>query len=271
MNQRIRVSRSSCSVKLIPPTSRHLWHLFFWPLEQKLKTFLESGLWLARLDTFAEASESQLPHANLGLLVKAGTPLIPWIQAQYQMEARSAYASCWHMSEADPSAYAWEQFGLNGRGVAIRTTPEAMWSALRPVSGPDGPVYFGAIEYIDHDTSTIQPENVIAAALAVDKKYQQEMEARVLIHTEGGAAAERLLDYEGPYGALITRNPNAGQPGEPTFVGGARESDGKAIVISIEPQEFIHEIILGPGLSEETRRALLAMIRNHGMASKLRR
>jgi hypothetical protein len=173
------------------------------------------------------------------------------------------------MSDDDPTAYVWEQFGLNGQGLAIKTTPELMTAALRKYIFHDGLTYFSAVQYVDHETGTIQAENVIAAALVVSCRFEEEQEARVLIHPEGNHIGY-LASQNGPYGPLIIRNPASGQANEPPVIGGACRSNGTAIVLPINPEMFIQEIVLGPKMEDHTRGLLMHLIQEHGLSHKLR-
>ena len=201
-----------------PPEKNYLWHLFYNDKERRLATFLGGGLWLSRLDQFGDSKEGQLPDANLGLLRKAPTPLLEWVVKQYVLNVKRSFASCWHMSDNDPSPDAWQIFGGAGNGVAIRTTPDSMRQTLAQISGPDGPVHFAAVRYVDHSIDEIPEGNVIEAAFVVQSNYAPECEARVLIHTFG-KGAEYLVNATGPFGPLVTR-PQGNDTKEGGLVGG---------------------------------------------------
>ena len=49
-----------------PPQAPYLWHLIRMNQLFKLRTFLQHGIWLARLDQFRDELEGTLPHQNLG-------------------------------------------------------------------------------------------------------------------------------------------------------------------------------------------------------------
>lgn len=120
------VRRASDEFVSEPPMTRYLWHLFRgceWEL--KLETFLVGGLWLARLDTFNDRLEGTIPERNLGLMEKllGSEKLAASVEEDFRFAAQNAYASCWHMSDGDPSEEAWTQFGDQHAGIALRTNP----------------------------------------------------------------------------------------------------------------------------------------------------
>lgn len=115
--------------------------------EYKLKTFLGGGLWLARLDTFDDPLEGTLPDQNLGLKEKllGSCDIAEKVKEEYRIAARNAYASCWHMSDGRPSDYAWEEFGDEHAGIALRTTRHKLRKQLGKLLRDDGPGYLSEV------------------------------------------------------------------------------------------------------------------------------
>jgi hypothetical protein len=138
-------------------TSKHLWHIM---PNWKLSTFLDGGLWLARMDEFGDPLEGTLPWPNL-VLNKLPAAQVPAVLREYELGVKQAYASCWHISDDDPSDYAWGTFGH----IGLLTTPDLMKQSLQYVSGPDGPVHFGKIRNVDHWQDSIPEANVIEAGV----------------------------------------------------------------------------------------------------------
>jgi len=230
----------------------------------KLRTFLGGGLWLARLDQFGDPLEATLPQQNLGLLYKLPSAQVPAVQKEYELGVKRAYASCWHMSDNDPSDHAWS-FGC----VALRTTPQKMEAALQVISGPDGPVHFGQIRYVDHWIDQIPEGNVIEAAFVVRLGFLLENEARVLVHAHGTAASDYLYGKKGPFGDLVrVQAPSASLSGKHEFIGG--HANGTAMVLPIAPDQFIEEMVINSSASDQERNEIATEVNAAGFGNRLR-
>ncbi len=255
-----RISKSFCPT---PVTSNCLWHVMS---SEKLQTFIGGGLWMARIDEFADRLEGTLPSENrLGLLSKLPEEQILAVLREYNFAVKRSYASCWHMSDGGPSNAIWE-LGC----VGLMTTPQIMKKALEPVSGDEGPVYFGQIRYIDHSHETIPEGNTLEAGFVVKKKYEQQKEARVLIHTYGASAHKYLYGKKGPFGDLIQmQKPSCSISGKHEFIGGHK--GGKAIVLKIEPMSFIEAIVIHPSASDETKQQIIDLLNCAGLMEKLQK
>jgi len=237
---------------------KYLWHLI--PavdehvLVGKLCTFLQGGMWLARLDTFTSSvPEGTLPERNAGLLSKLlGPQQSSMARELYRIGAmKQCFASCWHMSDQTPSCYAWGVFGGQGNGIAIRTTPELMRGALKPLLNQGGgPGYFGKVQYVDHLSDMIRDGNVIEPAFCVQDDYRDENEARVLIHSGGPV---ELPLKEGPFGLLFCKE----QPPIGGFTGG--HAGGKAVVVNF-PLDSIECIAIGDGVGKPTQKRLSELL-----------
>jgi hypothetical protein len=240
----------------------------------KLETFLEGGLWLSRIDTFGPiklTKEGELPRRNIGLLEKMPSFMVEWVERQYELAVLRSYASCWSKGDHTPSEDLWDSsFGGNGNGIAICTTPEEISAATDAITSKDGngPVYFGSVDYIDHSTHQIPEGNTLYAAFAIKSGYSAENEARVLIHSYGANAVKYLLYTAGLYGPLVMHLSSAqSSSGEREFSGG--HQDGKAIVIKINKQQFIHKIVFGKSVNPEDRNRVTKLIAKYGLESKI--
>jgi hypothetical protein len=84
------IRRTSRKFTPTAPITKYLWHLMAdsprLTKADKLKTFLDRGLWLARLDTFVpKGLEGRLPAANLGLFWKLFAPeQVPVLEDAYR-------------------------------------------------------------------------------------------------------------------------------------------------------------------------------------------
>jgi len=160
---------------------------------------------------------------------------------------------------------------LGGTARVFSTKTEAVREAISSFTDPsgNGPIYFGPVEYIDHSKDLIQQENTLAAAFAIQLRYQDENEVRILIHSFGANAVKYLVGAQGPFGPLVTaETPEESGSGEREFPGG--QDDAEAIVIGIDRNRFIDEIVLGPNLDTAERGKITDQIHHYGLSSKVR-
>ena len=241
-----------------PPSTMSLWRIM---KVEKLSLMLEGGLWFARLDQFNDPREGSLPNGNLvGLLGKLPTASVGWIQRQYVLGVERSFALCWHMNDGDPDASLWTSFADVDDGVAVRTTWPILIEQLRAITGTDGPLHFGAVDYVDHAVDAIPDGNVLEAAFVVADSFQGEREARALIHTHGTDAYDILVDKIGPCGHLVAQIMSA-KSNCHELVGG--HQDGKAIVVRVNARALICEIRMASGTRPVLQwRVLRAAARN---------
>lgn len=255
-----------------PVTCKYLWQLVSAENENtligKLCTFLRGGLWCARLDTFNDPLEGTLPIPNVGLLRKVlGEKQSEMAEKIYKKAVLRSFASCWHMSEDAPSIYAWCAFGGGGNGIAIRTMPDNLRNNVvnKLNDGQKACCYLGRVQYIDHALAEIKDGNVIEPAFCVQKKYQRENEARLLIHTS--SLHQEATGETGPFGSLFQKKFKNLAPldisdgddtdeelevtmksGNDGFAGG--HAGGKAVVACFNTQDIT--ICIGDGVSKST-------------------
>lgn len=246
------IHRKSEPFKPQYPSKPHLWHLIEAAELFKLETFVQGGLWFARVDTFKDPREGTIPKQNLGLLAKAFGSQLPIAEKEYARIRDTAFASCWHMSDEDPSDDAWDSFGGFRDGIALKTTPADAVSALSNTSAIGGPLYIGEITYIDHAVDTVSEANMLEVVYCVQNGYASEREARLLISLQGNGARE-LFGKRGPKGPLIEIRPSDHVP-----LGGHK--DGRAIVAPINFRALVKEVLIGRRATEETRSKVRAAL-----------
>ncbi|HEX7362275.1 MAG TPA: hypothetical protein VF283_17425 [Bryobacteraceae bacterium] len=266
------------------PQASHLWHFIRVSQMFKLQTFLEHGIWLARLDQFHDELEGTLPRPNLGLLEK----LLPTAMAEYtadlyKKDALRGYASCWHASEGNPSAKMWkEKFGNRGRAMALRTSPNLLASAAARFLGAGGPCYLGQIRYIDHDKDEVPEANTIEVAFVVQNRFAYQQEVRLYVHTLSGSAYRVLTDTLLTPGQAIVRQAKPEEVLEYSneIIGniprelGAKlhaDHDGKALILPISAGTYIDEVLVGPNVRDPELQDLNSLLHGTGLADKVRR
>jgi hypothetical protein len=223
----------------------------------QLDTLVRGGLWFSRIDTFKDCLEGTLPNRNVGLLEK----LLPEQMSEealreYRFSAKRDYATCWTMSDSDPSKEMWEaQFGNRGKGIAVRSTSAALIEATRSIRGEDGPVYLGRVRYINHEVDLIPEAQTLEACFVVKEEFRYQNEVRLLIHSYGHNAATILASTKSFWGEALVRRVEKEQSETAVteFVGfvpenapgKAREHDGQAIVLPVDPSQVVQEVLLG--------------------------
>jgi hypothetical protein len=242
----VKIKRATGYFSIGLATDKSLWHLFSTKDLYKLDTFLSGEIYLARLDRFNDPLEGALPRGNRNLLNKAPVFEKRYIRAAYRRAVRQSFATCWHRSSGEPSDFVWKQFGGNHDGVAIRTSPQRMVNAFRQMLDL-GAAHLGVIRYIDHERDLIGSQNILQSQFVVRSDYQWEEEARLLLHTYGPFGS-KLVGLTGPKGSLVRIRKTKTIPSKHEFVGGYRR--GTAVVLAIEPKEFIEEIVLGKRITD---------------------
>jgi hypothetical protein len=248
-----RLKRKTRQFVIAAPTDRCLWHLFSTNESYKLDAFLSGQLYLARLDRFKDDLEGTLPRRNRNLLNKAPPFAKKYIRDEYSKAVRQSFASCWHRSSDEPSDYMWKEFGNNYNGIAIRTSPRRMLKAVKPFMTL-GAGHFGRIRYIDHNRDLIRTWNILRAHFVVRSDFQEENEARLLLHTFGRFGGQ-LVAYSGPRGPLVRIRRTRTTPPRHEFVGGYKR--GTSVLLEIKPKEFIEEIVLGKGVADSVYQSVL--------------
>jgi hypothetical protein len=251
------------------PTEPWLWHGID---TQKLKTFLANGLWLARLDQFKDPLEGTLSRPAVGLLGKLVGEQQQLGLGLYESAVLRSYAICFQVSDGHPNERFWEEFCSRNDGIAIRTSPQLLYDAIKPTLGPvdsgTGPGYFGKITYVDHNTDDMPVDNVLSAQFCVRRDYSDEMEARLLVHTHG-TANKQLIGKTGCFGPLVTHIQSDTIPGVNTKqVGG--HLDGKALVLSVNTSELIESIVINPAVPSDHQRSIRELIGTSGLGHKLK-
>jgi hypothetical protein len=278
-------------IRLVPkpfipqqPQAGHLWHFIRISQMFKLQTFLERGIWLARLDQFHDELEGTLPRPNLGLLEK----LLPTVMAEYtadlyKKDALRGYASCWHASDGDPSAEMWDnKFGDRGRAIALRTSPNLLASAAARFVGAGGPCYLGQIRYIDHDNDKVPEANTIEVAFVVQDRFAYQQEVRLYVHTLSDSAYRVLTNvFLTPHQAVVRRaKPEEVLEYSNEIVGnippelGAKlhaDHDGRALILPISASTYIDEVLVGPKIRDRELQDLNSLLHGTGVPNKVRR
>jgi hypothetical protein len=277
------IKRAGDAFRAVQPRARFLWHFIRWNQLFKLKTFLQGGLWLARLDQFNDPLEGTLPDPNLGLLRKLLPPTqVPATVHEYELAAKRGYASCWHMSDHEPAGGMWEaKFGNRGKGVALRTTPARFASALNHLITPNGPFYLGEVRYIDHQRDQIPEANTIECAFVVQSGFAWQTEARVYVHLYGINATESLCLERSVWGQSLVREIDSQNSfsGKREFVGfipktadgDSNKKDGLAMAVRCAPSLLIEEILVGPRVSETEYQSLVEVINGSSYCGPVRR
>jgi hypothetical protein len=268
-----RLKRISQPFASKPPESKYLWHLFSYKyLDTKLSMFLKGGLWMARLDAFKDEFEGKLPQANIGLLnMLLSRDQADYTQKEYEHAARLGYASCWHMSNGDPDPEIWKRkFGNNHKGIALRTTFQELSAQLGYLVMPGGPGYISEVQYIDHQTTAIPEAQTVDVAFRVRREYAYQREARVYVNARDAAAFKTLPSLKSVWDTvLVKRYPGRQIPSKVRELRGyvppaaeiAKEKvNGRAMVPRIDPEQLIHEILVGWRVNSDEKTKLAQML-----------
>ena len=184
-----------------------------------------SSLYFARADTFVDTFEAAVPVADRlasreaamsiltgGEVPRAGIlaflsrhsdrtveeldrlPNERLAREMLRLSNRALYVSCWHMND-DESAAMWDVY-LGGRdGVALQTTVGALRDELDRGSGPDMPVFIGAVNYMDYGRQSWGPYRPFNAVMHKRRSFAHERELRAVVVRPTWAELGRYVEH----------------------------------------------------------------------------
>jgi hypothetical protein len=170
----------------LPEQGSQIWRYQTLP---KLLDLLDTRrLFLCRASKFEDRFEGAIPNLIDAYLTGARRRMEPEAYANFRngrVEARKLMTvSCWHLSEHE-SAAMWTIYGLNGEGVAIKSSVARLTAALpqRPPSSAQAdtlPILIGKVEYIDYADWVFDPLNPYEPFIHKRQAYQHERELRAV-------------------------------------------------------------------------------------------
>lgn len=151
----------------------------------KFVAMLDAGaLYFSRVDLLGDAFEGAIPQGNEQYWreVRERFPdREPLIQENQRTTERlirfsraHTFVNCWHVSMHE-SAAMWAQYAQAGASIAIQSCASLLQGAL-----PSG-VHVGLVRYIDYDTMSIAPTNVLDYCLHKRQMFEHEKELRALV------------------------------------------------------------------------------------------
>jgi hypothetical protein len=242
---KVRIARCTKQFSIAFPTDQYLWRVSRADELFKLDTLLEGGLYMARLDRFKDPREGTLGRKTKSLLDKAPAYVKRYIIREYGNARRQSFASCWHKNDGQPSEYVWEEFGGKHNGFAIRTTPQKLREAVKSVVAC-GAGYIGNIVYKKHNIDENKLTNILNVHFVVRDDFEDEKEARFLIHTFG-PHGQQLYGQEGLKGQLVKWRRRRTTAVIHECVGGYRR--GTAILLRVDARNLIAEVVVGKRVS----------------------
>jgi hypothetical protein len=172
---------------------------FIWLLDNK-------KLYLSRIDLLGDPHEGAYTQKGYELISdafkkepKIKEPLkhakkFKEVVSQARFNVRKgAYVNCWYLNNFESEAM-WKLYCDSKTGIAVQTTYQKL---LNSVSGPD--LFIGRVRYIDYESETIPPNNILYSMMYKRISFQHENEIRIV-----KVFLESVKDdYEGPPGIKI--------------------------------------------------------------------
>ena len=221
-------------------SAHNLWHLFVADETYKMRTFLRSGLWCAELNSIVSFDADVEGSQPFGIFV-----------------------SCWHRSKGDPTSSAWQIFGASGNGFALRAKPSIIQSVAERFNSGTLRVRYDEVRYLRSG------EKPTDAAFEVAPSHSREEEMRLAVSFVGLTDSDdckgkeqirrwlpRLSDHR-----TVTRFQD---------VSFAEDEGQEAIILPVSPEDLIEEIVIGPRVSTEERKAFVKMLEGSPVASIIR-
>ncbi len=165
----------------------------------------------------------------------------------------ASYVSCWN-EEAHESVALWSMYTSQSQGVAIRSSVATMVKGLELL--PQGPspdeLYVGRVQYVDHQTADIPPDNKFWPLLHKRTAYEFEHEVRVVVWPR------RLIN------AASSINPREWWEALPDIAPPGYE-------IGIDPGVFIEAVVVAPQAQDWFVDLVKAVSLRHGVTAPVGR
>lgn len=219
----------------------NLWHLFPSEATYKLDTFLAGGLWCADLGSIVGFDGDVEGDGPLGLFV-----------------------SCWHATEGDPTSKAWQIFGEQGDGFAIRTTEEELRSYATSFRSPALAARMEVVSYVRKCVRITDP------AFQVPAHHDQELEMRLLLELK-----DRDHDTDEIKKKMRAAAPNAcegrgfSRPVTTLTLSG-RFDDDFAMILPINAPRLFKEFLIGAQVSPSAKASALDALQKAGVTCSFR-
>ncbi|HEU4582564.1 MAG TPA: DUF2971 domain-containing protein [Polyangiaceae bacterium] len=186
----------------LPDDATDLWRYQTLP---KILSLLDTRrLFFCRASKFEDRFEGAMPkRMDARVREYAARRMTPEADANYhrhRIETRERMAiSCWHMSSHE-SAAMWSLYGLNGEGVAIKSSVWRLVAALPQHDTASGRqqshrIFVGAVKYIDYSTADFPRVNLFYPYVHKRESFKHESELRAVTHIS--PAAEDAFDGGG--------------------------------------------------------------------------
>jgi hypothetical protein len=157
--------------------SKYLWR--YMNTAQYADLLQTSELHLSRADSFSdpwEGAPSPVNHAlRPDLYGERFEVMAPGLRMLFQHARTYTFINCWYAADIE-SAAMWSLYDREGRGVAVRTTPDRLQEALK---GPQ-PVYGTKVRYVDYNIAFIPENNVMLPYVYKRASFKHEDEYRLI-------------------------------------------------------------------------------------------
>lgn len=219
----------------------NLWHLFKTEEDYKLGTFLAGGLWCADLGSIIGYSDDVEGTGPQGLFV-----------------------SCWHATEGDPTSEAWEVFGGNGDGFAIRTTVEELQSYATCFDNAAMTARLGFVEYVPKDGTITDP------AFQVHEHHEKELEMRLLLALKNLEHGDDEIKKQIRRAAAITcERRGFSVPIKQLILSDSYDSEF-AMILPIDAPGLFKEFLIGSQVEPRKRDSTIQFLKAAGVTCRFR-
>jgi hypothetical protein len=164
-----------------PSPGSSVWR--YMPLAKFISLVQTETLFLSRLDLMADPHEAANPVLLLDQRSElnrfSGSPaLYNTLMSEHSRRARLAtFVNCWALSEFESEAL-WKLFAVDGDGIAINTTYQALVDTIEP----DDELYLGSITYIDYEKESFPDGEPMYPVMHKRNSFCHEHEVRLVKH-----------------------------------------------------------------------------------------
>jgi hypothetical protein len=159
------------------------------------------SLFFTRADKLGDPFEGSWPKMNVlarepfldGILDEHRESIAKMAKTMQQLTKnwpRYTAVNCWHMNEHE-SAAMWKLYLKSDEGIAVQST----YARLKQSLIDEEAIFLGIVKYIDYETDSIEPDNLLAPFLHKRKSYEHEREVRAFVVKWPVSDQEKGMDF----------------------------------------------------------------------------
>jgi hypothetical protein len=242
-------------------------------IQKLVSLFKLKAIWFSRLGGLQDKFEATLPSKARDRLLERDRKyaaqlacypkLLPLIQSLTDKgvdNGRKGFAvNCWFLGKQE-SEIMWNEYGEQGKGVAIQSTVERLSTSFQLLGGFTKVSLIGRVQYVDFDSHDMEEGDAAridsTAFLKEIGRHAHEQEVRIL--TPNVLHAGCLSpDGSPPTNDQLSRNPF--------------DPDRKGLYVRCQLQTLIHTVIVGPRADPNLFECTKQLVNEYGLPADVQK